>query len=176
MQTRLPYFTLATTMFVMMPLIILWAPLVLFWLHNTWTTFNAWINLPLAWNQSLILELPSKCKPFLLTKMPSFFFFLKSPKILSQKRCVDDMSKHIRWLAQILQSLKPNMKRLKWTYITIHKMMHSSHTSHEPRMCAFYNWASLDFQSTKRIISGKILQSLQKRSQSNIWIWLKNCI
>ena len=167
MQRETLSFTLVVTVFVMIPLIILQAPLVLIWLHNTWTLFNARINLSLAWIRSWTIGLPPKCKTYLLLKMP--VLFPKNPEILSHKKCLDYTSKHLRWLTRILQTLTQYEKVTKNLYKINSKMMHLSHAFFIMNMY-FYIWNDLDLQSAKRIISRKIFQSLQKWSQLNIWI------
>ena len=101
-RKTIPYFTLMATVFVMMSLIVLRAPLVFF--------------------DSIALEFPSMLGSIFLrhefsleflnslqNAIPIFsrrcpILFPKNPKILSHKRCLYDTSKHTRWLTQILQT------------------------------------------------------------------------
>ena len=81
----------------------------------------------------------------------------KNPKILSHKSCLDHSSKHSRWFAWILQTLTRYEKVTKNIYKIDTQLMHLSHILFFIKEC-FYTWHNLDFQSTKKVISGKIFQ------------------
>ena len=99
-------FTLAATVFVMISLIVLRAPLVLLWLHNTWTPFYAWTNISLHEFSLELLDAFQSARCIFSWGCP--VLFPKNPKILSYKRCLDYTAKHLRWLSQFYKS-KPNI-------------------------------------------------------------------
>ena len=105
-----------------------------------------WINLPLAWIQSLTLDFLQSA--WLVFSQWCQVLFPRNQKFLAYKRCLDYTTKYSRWLTQFYKP-KLNMIGFEEPIQNTHK----SHTFFITKMY-FYIWNNLDVRSTKRVISG----------------------
>ena len=132
--------TLVATMFVIISLIVLRAPLSYF----DSTTLELPLMLGSIFSLHSIEFLDFLQSARFIFSQRCLVLFPKNSKILSHKICLDYTSKYIRWLTQILQS-QPNMKRLQWTSTKIHKIIYPSHISHKRRIYALLIEQVLNF-------------------------------
>ena len=145
MQQKTPSFTLVVTIFVMMPLIVLQALLVL--LDFTTLELPSMLGSIFLWHEISLEFLNSlqKARP----KDAQFFsqITLKFPCIKdAQMTCLSIQDDSLRFYKP-----KPDIKRLQRTFTKNTKIMPLSHPSHEPQMCAFLICKDNDFKKNPSI-------------------------